>query len=69
MKNLETSKVPKLKFEHFLNYMLCVLRPAEGATYKKTLDFAVIGQTRPLVFVGFHPKYRKREKSENIKSS
>ena len=59
MKNLETSKVPKLKCEHFLNYMLCVLRPAEGATYRKPLNYAVIGRTTPLVFEGFHAKIQK----------
>ena len=35
MKNLKTSKVHKLKFERFLKYMLCVLSPAEAATYEK----------------------------------
>ena len=69
MKNLKTSKVSKLKCEHFLKYMLYVLRPTEGATYKKPFDFAVLGQTTPLVFVGLQPKYRKHEKSGNIKSS
>ena len=41
MKNLKTSKVPKLKFERFLKHMLCVLRPAEGAAYEKR-DFTTM---------------------------
>ena len=41
MKNLKTSKVSKLKCEHFLKYMLCVLRPAEGAAYEKR-DFTTM---------------------------
>ena len=41
LKNLKTSKVPKLKFERFLKHMLCVLRPAEGAAYEKR-DFTTM---------------------------
>ena len=41
VKNLKISKVPKLKCEHFLKYMLCVLRPAEGAAYEKR-DFTTM---------------------------
>ena len=65
MKNLKTSKVPKLKFERFLKYMLCVLRPAEAATYENVISLllsSTIGDTTPLVFAGFHQKISKISK-------
>ena len=51
-----------------LRHMLCVLMPAEGATYERRdflLLLAIITETTPLVFAGFHPKNIKRMKNVN----